>query len=181
MAWVKFFHLTRRHGGVAPPGFFAFSPTRGHLKVGGLDVVKHARAKVVLTPHPGEMGRLLGKTSREVQGDRLEIARTTAVNLGAWVILKGAKTVTASPDGRVVINSTGNQWMASGGQGDALSGMLGGLLVQGIAPEDALPLGVYLHGLAADRIVEQVGPAPVLACYVIDEIPELLGSWKSEM
>jgi NAD(P)H-hydrate epimerase len=143
--------------------------------VGNPDVLKNAPGDVVLTPHPGEMGRLLGISSREVQGDRLYIARRMAGDLGAWVVLKGAGTVTASPDGRVVINSTGNPWMASGGQGDALSGMLGGLLAQGIPAEEALPLGVYLHGLAADRIVERTGPAPVLATDVIKEIPEMLG------
>jgi len=86
--------------------------------------------------------------------------------------------VTAFPDGRVVLNSTGNPWMASGGQGDALSGMLGGMLAQGISPEEAIPLGIYLHGLAADMIVERRGPAPVLATDVIAEIPALLGGFR---
>jgi hydroxyethylthiazole kinase-like uncharacterized protein yjeF len=143
--------------------------------VGNLDVLKSAPGLVVLTPHPGEMGRLMEISSREVQADRLSSARKTASDLGVWIILKGARTVTASPDGRVFINSTGNPWMASGGQGDALSGMLGGLLVQGIPAEEALPLGVYLHGLAADRVIERTGPTPVLATDVINEIPGMLG------
>jgi NAD(P)H-hydrate epimerase len=99
-----------------------------------------------------------------------------AAEYGVWVVLKGASTITASPDGTVTINSTGNPWMASGGQGDALSGIIGGLLVQGIPPEEAIPFGVYLHGLVADEIVRKIGPSPVLATDVIREIPALLGS-----
>jgi len=137
--------------------------------------LRETRARVVLTPHPGEMGRLTERSSKEVQKDRLGIARETATDYGIRLVLKGAGTVIAFPDGRAVINSTGTPWMASGGQGDVLSGILGGLLAQGIPPEEALPFGVYLHGLAADRIVERVGPAPVPAQDVIGEIPALMG------
>jgi NAD(P)H-hydrate epimerase len=143
---------------------------------GQLYTLKTAKAKVVLTPHPGEMGRLCGNSSKEVQEDRVGIARKMAAEYGVWVVLKGASTITASPDGTVTINSTGNPWMASGGQGDALSGIIGGLLVQGIPPEEAIPFGVYLHGLVADEIVRKIGPSPVLATDVIREIPALLGS-----
>ncbi len=83
-----------------------------------------------------------------------------AADYGVWVILKGARTITAAPDGKIYVNTTGNPWMASGGQGDVLSGILGGLLAQGIPPEEALPFGVYIHGLAADRLVEKIGPRP---------------------
>ena len=76
----------------------------------------------------------------------------------------------------ITVNTTGNPWMASGGQGDVLSGILGGLLVQGIPPEQALPFGVYLHGLAADKVLERIGPAPVNATDVIHEIPAALAS-----
>jgi len=103
------------------------------------------------------------------------VARKMAGEYGVWMVLKGASTVTASPEQVVTINSTGNAWMASGGQGDALSGIIGGLLAQGIPPEEAIPFGVYLHGLAADKLVEKLGPAPVLAMDVIHEIPGLLG------
>jgi NAD(P)H-hydrate epimerase len=146
--------------------------------VGNLETLKSARGNVVLTPHPGEMGRLVGKSSREVQEDRLGIARQVASDYGIWLVLKGAATLTVSPEGMATINPTGNPWMASGGQGDALSGMLGGLLAQGIRADEALPFGVYLHGLAADRIVERLGPAPVLATDLINELPALLGTEK---
>lgn len=145
-----------------------------------MDCLKNTAAKVVLTPHPGEMARITGKTTKEVQADRVALARKIAQEYGVWLILKGAGTITASPDGRIFVNSTGNPWMASGGQGDALSGILGGLLVQGIPPENALPFGVYLHGLAADSIIERNGPAPVLATDVIAEIPRLLGEGLKE-
>ncbi|HMK35826.1 MAG TPA: NAD(P)H-hydrate dehydratase [Desulfomonilaceae bacterium] len=138
-------------------------------------ILKTAKAQVVVTPHPGEMARLVGMSSAEVQADRVGTARTFAGRHGVWVVLKGAGTITASPDGTVTINGTGNSWMASGGQGDALSGILGGLLVQNISPEEALPFGVYIHGLCADNLVERYGPAPVLATDVIEELPRALG------
>ena len=138
------------------------------------DVLKEASCQVVLTPHPGEMGRLMGCSATQVQDDRVGMALKLATDYGVWVILKGARTLTASPDGRIFVNTTGNPWMASGGQGDVLSGILGGLLAQGIAPEEALPFGVYLHGLAADNVAEQTGPAAVLATDVIRELPAAL-------
>lgn len=139
-----------------------------------VEVLRRTKARLVLTPHPGEMGRLLGKTSHEVQEDRVGLARQLAADHGVWVVLKGARTLTASPEGRLYVNVTGSSWMASGGQGDVLSGILGGLLVQGIPPDEAIPLGVYLHGIAADDVVDRVGSAPVLACDVIEEIPRTL-------
>jgi len=145
-----------------------------------MDSLKQTAAKVVLTPHPGEMARITGKTTKEVQAGRVGLARKVAQEFGVWLVLKGAGTVTASPDGTIFVNTTGNPWMASGGQGDALSGILGGLLAQGISPEHALPLGVYLHGLAADNIIERNGPAPVIATDVIAEIPRLLGEGLRE-
>lgn len=145
-----------------------------------LEIIKRSRATVVLTPHPGEMARLTGLSSREVQQDRIAVVRRLASECGAWVVLKGARTVTAAADGRVFVNESGNPWMASGGQGDVLSGILGGLVAQGIPVEEAVPLGVYLHGLAADKLVERNGPSPVLACDVIEEIPRLLGDLLGE-
>ncbi|MEI8182168.1 MAG: NAD(P)H-hydrate dehydratase [Desulfomonile sp.] len=140
-----------------------------------MSVLKRTEASVVLTPHPGEMARLVGGTSREVQQDRVGIARRTASEYGVWVILKGSRSLTASPEGTVFVNNSGNPWMASGGQGDVLSGILGGLLAQQIPPEDALPFGVYIHGLAADRLVQRNGPRPVPAGDVIEELTRVLG------
>lgn len=151
-----------------------------NVLVPDVSVLNGARGTVIITPHPGEMGRLCGKTSAEVQHDRVGIAREFARDHGVTVVLKGARTVTAFPDGKTVINSSGNPWMASGGQGDVLSGVLGGLLAHRIDPGDAIPLGVYLHGRAADRIVERIGPAPVQALDIIDELPHVLASESND-
>jgi NAD(P)H-hydrate epimerase len=109
---------------------------------------------VVLTPHPGEMARLAGITVAEVQARRLEVARGFAQRFGVTLVLKGARTLIAHPDGRVAVNTTGNPGMAKGGSGDLLTGLVAGLLAQypgqaGTAVEAA----VYLHGLAADMAV----------------------------
>ncbi len=144
-----------------------------------MEILKQARSRLVLTPHPGEMARLTGKSTREVQENRVDLARETATEYGIRLILKGARTLTASPDGIVTVNTTGNPWMASGGQGDVLTGILGGLLAQGIPPEEALPFGVYLHGLAADQVLQRIGPAPIIAGDVIDEIPAALASFMA--
>jgi ADP-dependent NAD(P)H-hydrate dehydratase / NAD(P)H-hydrate epimerase len=144
------------------------------------DVLKGAACQLVLTPHPGEMGRLMGCSATEVQEDRVGMARTLATDNGVWVVLKGARTITASPDGRIFVNTTGNPWMASGGQGDVLSGILGGLLAQGIPGEEALPFGVYIHGLAADNVAERTGPAAVLATDVIKELPAALSGNRND-
>lgn len=109
---------------------------------------------LVLTPHPGEMARLAGTTVAEIQANRLEAARSFATNVGVTLVLKGARTLIAHPDGRVAVNTTGNPGMAKGGSGDLLTGMIAGLLAQ--YPRDAaqaIEAAVYLHGLAADLAV----------------------------
>ncbi|HEV2306419.1 MAG TPA: NAD(P)H-hydrate dehydratase, partial [Candidatus Acidoferrales bacterium] len=129
---------------------------------------------LAVTPHPGEMGRLIGKTPKEVQADRLEIARKAAAEWNAQVILKGNWTVIAAPDGRAWINSTGNPGMSSGGTGDVLTGMLAGLTAQFSAEKNwvvTLALGVYLHGLAGDLAAEEFGEGPLVATDLIRGIP----------
>ncbi len=140
------------------------------------DILKYSQAEIIITPHPGEMARLSSRSVSEVQENRVEIAQTIAQNLGIWVVLKGAATITASPDGRAWINSTGNPWMASGGQGDVLSGMIGSLIAQGLDFEDAIPFGVYIHGLVADDILELRGPAAISATDILTMLPETLGA-----
>lgn len=130
------------------------------------------RAPRVFTPHPGEMARLTGKTVKEVQENRRLIASDFAVQHGVVVVLKGAATVIAAPDGRVAINPTGNVAMAAGGMGDVLSGLIGALIAQGVSAWDASCLGVYVHGLAADQIVAAHDlPFGILASEVADQIP----------
>jgi ADP-dependent NAD(P)H-hydrate dehydratase / NAD(P)H-hydrate epimerase len=138
---------------------------------------------LALTPHPGEMARLVDSTARDVQNRRLEIALDAARQWNAFVILKGFHTVLATPDGRAYVNTTGNPGMATGGTGDVLTGMLAGLTAEFGTKnwEAVLGLGVHLHGLAGDVAVERVGEAPLVASDLIDALPEayarLMAQW----
>jgi ADP-dependent NAD(P)H-hydrate dehydratase / NAD(P)H-hydrate epimerase len=126
---------------------------------------------LVMTPHPGEMARLLRIDTAAVNADRIGAARRLSELTGACVLLKGAHSVVAGPDGRISVNSSGNAGMATPGMGDALSGMVGALLATRMAALDALVLGVFLHGYAADRVASRMGPVGYLAGDVIDELP----------
>ena len=141
-----------------------------HL-VGQVQILKNARVPIVLTPHPGEMARLLKVNVGKIQQDRINSARSVAIDLNVHVILKGARTVIAHPDGRIFINATGNAGMASGGMGDVLTGIIAGLIVQGFSPEAAAHAGVYLHGAAADSLAQSIGPYGYLAGDVMTAIP----------
>ena len=135
------------------------------------------KAPLAVTPHPGEMARLLGCTTAQVQADRLEIALQAAAQWNALVVLKGYRTIIATPDGRAFINSTGNPGMATGGTGDVLTGMLAGLTAQFSTGhwERVLGLGVYLHGLAGDLAAEQFGEASLIATDLATAIPR---AWR---
>jgi NAD(P)H-hydrate epimerase len=135
-----------------------------------------AQGPVVLTPHPGEMARLLGITNATVNADRIGAARRLADLSRAAVVLKGARSVIATPDGTVLVNSSGNAGMATAGMGDVLSGIVGALLGQGLACCDALALGVFVHGLAADQLAERLGPVGYLAGDVATELPAALAT-----
>ncbi len=126
---------------------------------------------LVLTPHPGEMARLAGITTAEVESDRLAIACKFASDYNVYLILKGARTVIASPDGRVAINLSGNPGMASGGMGDVLTGVLTALLAQGYEPFSACCLAVYCHGLAADMAAAEKGETGLIATDVQEMLP----------
>jgi NAD(P)H-hydrate epimerase len=139
--------------------------------VGELEILKHVRAPIMLTPHPGEMARLLETAASKVQQDRINCTRQLAVDYGVHVVLKGARTVVAHPDGSVFINPTGNAGMASGGMGDVLTGVIAGLVVQGLTPAAACQAGVYLHGASADSLLEDMGPYGYLAGDVMKTIP----------
>jgi hydroxyethylthiazole kinase-like uncharacterized protein yjeF len=129
-----------------------------------------ARARAILTPHPGEMARLLGSDTASVQADRITTARGFATQHDCVVVVKGARSVIAAPDGSVWINPTGNPGMASGGMGDALSGILGALLAQGLSPAEAACLGVYVHGEVADHVAAARGQIGLLASDVIEGV-----------
>lgn len=129
----------------------------------------------VLTPHPGEMGRLADKTAREVQSDRLGTAQTFAAKTGATVVLKGDRTVIAFPDGETWINPTGSPSMATGGTGDILTGMIAGVIAQN--PHDwkrAVIAAVWLHGRCGELAAERLGEQCTLATDLLDSLPQAL-------
>jgi ADP-dependent NAD(P)H-hydrate dehydratase / NAD(P)H-hydrate epimerase len=136
--------------------------------------LKDSKGMIVLTPHPGEMARLLGTTTSDIQSQRLKIAQKAAADWDAFVILKGHQTIVAAPNGQAWINSTGNPGMGSGGTGDVLTGMLAGLTAQYGAKSWwwTLGFGVYLHGLAGDLAAADVGQAPLMASDLIRAIPD---------
>jgi len=133
-------------------------------------------APTVLTPHPGEMARLLGSDAAEVQRRRLGAARELAAQSGAVVVLKGYRTVVADSAGRAAVNPTGNPGMATGGTGDVLSGIIGALLARGLDPWAAATAGVYVHGLAGDGAAGRLGEESLLAGDVIEALPDAIRS-----
>jgi NAD(P)H-hydrate epimerase len=138
---------------------------------GHVGLCRDALAARLLTPHPGEAARLLGSSIADVQADRIASARRLAAESGAVVALKGARTVVAAPDGQVAVNPTGNPGMATGGTGDVLTGIAGGLVAQGVAPVAALRAAVYLHGMAGDLAAEAHGEAGLVAGDVAGSLP----------
>jgi NAD(P)H-hydrate epimerase len=136
-----------------------------------LDRLRNAKTPPILTPHPGEMARLIDKDTAAVNQDRIGTARSFAMQHRCYVVLKGARTVIGTPAGRVFINPTGNPGMASGGMGDVLAGILAALLGQGFSPEDAMKLGVYLHGFVGDRVAAEKGQIGLIASDIIEGLP----------
>jgi ADP-dependent NAD(P)H-hydrate dehydratase / NAD(P)H-hydrate epimerase len=139
----------------------------------GAFLIRRKSAHLVVTPHPGEMARLIGGSVAQVQKDRVKTAVDAARAWNAHVVLKGYHTIIASPSGKVFVNTTGNPALAKGGTGDVLTGVLAGLIAQ-FGTEDFLrviALGVYLHGRAADLLSEQAEPSGILAGEVAQAIP----------
>ena len=135
--------------------------------------VKDARVRPILTPHPGEASRLLGTSSRRMQEDRISAARHIAAKTNAVVLLKGARSVIVDPDGRLAINPTGNPGMATGGTGDVLTGIIGGLLAQGLDPFEAASAGAWIHGRAGDLGCSRTGCVSLKAGDLIESLPDV--------
>jgi hydroxyethylthiazole kinase-like uncharacterized protein yjeF len=144
--------------------------------------LKQQTGTIALTPHPGEMARLLDCATGAVQARRLEVAQKAAADWNCYVVLKGHQTVVAAPDGRIWINSTGNPGMGTGGTGDVLTGMLAGLTAQyGVDSwGELLSFGVYLHGLAGDLAATEVAEAPLVASDLIRFLPRAYQQFYSE-
>lgn len=138
---------------------------------GATDKLRQCVAPVIITPHPGEMARLVETSVKTVQADRIACARDFSQAFKVHIVLKGAGTVITHPDGFVFTNPTGNPGMASGGMGDVLTGLIAGFIAQGFGVETACHLGVYLHGAAADSLAAQKGPWGYLASDLLNRIP----------
>ncbi len=147
-------------------GINAFCGYANHLK--------KAKGRLILTPHTGEMARLIGKTREEIQANRKDIALKCASEYNIVLVLKGHNTVVASPDGRLYVNETGNPGMASGGVGDVLTGVIAGFTAQGADPFDAAVLAVYFHGLAGDLAAKEKGFLSLTATDILNRLPEVL-------
>ncbi len=137
-------------------------------------VLNEAGTPVILTPHPGEMSRLAGITTEEVQADRIGVALDFSAKYNVYLVLKGARSIISTPEGEVFINTTGNAGMASGGMGDVLTGIIGGFLAQGIDPVDACKLGVFVHGVAGDLLARENGEAGIIATDVANTLPKAI-------
>ncbi|MEO6398139.1 MAG: NAD(P)H-hydrate dehydratase [Tepidiformaceae bacterium] len=135
------------------------------------DGAQRTPANAVLTPHPGEMARLLGTTVAHIQSRRLAAAREAAERYGCTVVLKGAHSIVAGPDGRAALSPFSNPLLATAGSGDVLAGMIGGYLAQGLQPFEAASLGVYLHGAAGESLRLELGESGLLASELADRIP----------
>ena len=141
--------------------------------------LSRCKSPMVLTPHPGEMARLSGHSTADIQRDRIGHARSFARQYRVHLVLKGAATVVARPDGTVFMNTTGNPGMAAGGMGDVLTGLIAGLITQGMEAGAAACAGVYLHGSAADRLARRIAPRGYLATEVMNTIPQAVNGFLS--
>ena len=137
---------------------------------GRIDIIRGCKVPLILTPHPGEMARLTGRTVDEIQADRIKVSRDFAMQNRCIIVLKGAHTVIASPEGEIAVNMTGNPGMAKGGSGDVLSGIMLALLAQGKPPFEAAKAAVYLHGKAGDDAAAHRSERAMLPSDMIEEL-----------
>jgi len=143
--------------------------------VGRLESVRERHAPTILTPHPGEAARLLESTAAALNADRIGSARALAEQSGAMVVLKGARTVIADPQGRALVTPTGGPNLATGGTGDVLTGIIAALLASGLSPFDAAGLGAWWHGATADFLAMRGRDFGLLAREFADALPEVAG------
>ena len=128
----------------------------------------------MLTPHPGEMARLLDCSVTDIEENREETAVRFAKKYGVTLVLKGHHTIIASPLGEIHVNESGNSGMATGGMGDVLSGVIGSFIGQGLNPYHAALLGVFLHGLAGDMAASEIGKFGMIAGDVLMRLPKAI-------
>lgn len=143
-----------------------------------LDVLNQCEAPVILTPHPGEMSRLTELSISEIQENRLDISRQFAAEKKVILVLKGSRTVIASPDGTVYINPTGTPGMATGGSGDVLTGTIAGLIAQGVDAFVSALAGVYICGKAGEAVVSEKGEYGMVAGDIVERIPSVVKDFE---
>jgi ADP-dependent NAD(P)H-hydrate dehydratase / NAD(P)H-hydrate epimerase len=170
--------LVRRLVAESPIPFVLDADGLGAFAGGGADVAER-RSEAVLTPHPGEFGRLTGLSSKQVLEDRIGHARKAAAEFRCPVLLKGSRTVIARPDGTAFVNPTGGPYLATGGTGDVLTGAIGAFLARHLQPADAAILGAYAHGLAG-RMAASVFGEGTVASDVSSQLPRALVSLSPE-
>jgi NAD(P)H-hydrate epimerase len=145
-----------------------------------IDIIKERTAATVLTPHPGEMARLLGESVEYVQQNRIRVATEFAREYGVVVVLKGAGTVIANPSGEFALSLTGNSGLSKGGSGDVLAGMITSFLAQGLHPFESACVAVWLHGAAADLAKETLSCRGMLPSDLIETLPALFLKMETE-
>lgn len=136
-----------------------------------IEILNQGKGPIIITPHPGEMARLLNKDIQEIEKNRQYYSQYISEKYNIIVVLKGNKTIVTSPEGQTYINKTGNPGMATAGSGDVLTGIIASLLGQRLDPFDAAKLGVYLHGLAGDITRDRLGEYGMIASDIIEAIP----------
>lgn len=144
-----------------------------------IDILKAAKTPLILTPHPGEMSRLCGKSVAEIQASRVETAVGFAKEHGVILVLKGAGTIVTDGE-KIYINPTGNPGMAKGGSGDALAGIVCAVIAQGVPPLEAAACGVYLHGAAGDSAAEASSQRGMTATDLLNRLPLLLSEYEQQ-
>jgi NAD(P)H-hydrate epimerase len=133
--------------------------------------LKFTKAPVLITPHPGEMARLLNLSSRDIQENRIEAVQKTAQTYRANILLKGDRTLISDPEGNIFINPTGNPGMATAGSGDVLAGLIAGFVAQGLSVNQAACAGAYIHGLAGDMAAQESGELALIAGDILKWMP----------
>ena len=151
--------------------------SRGGISKGAIGLLRKAKSPIVITPHPGEMARLLSQESEKeikikIEKDRIDTAMSFSKETGTYLVLKGVPTIVTEPEGRAFINTTGNPGMATAGTGDVLTGIIASLLGQSLNPVNASLLGVYIHGFAGDMAAKGKGEHSLIATDIIDSLPD---------